>query len=185
MSTTEINTEITTEITTEINTGMTTEINTEMTTGINTGIKICISGNDCNVSYSTEYKGIDIFLIDYLTMYINLDNFDPTKDAINLTVTVPNRIEFIYIVKMIPFNEIQDIINHLLSNSEELRELLPWIRFLDEEFKLKMLKCFKFCKKLIVDLSTHRQMYEDFDILLIEDTQKTTESIIIMYNSLF
>ena len=152
---------------------------------MNTGIKITLL-NGCDVSYSSEFEGIDIFCGDDFMIHINLyNNFNPENIAIDLSVTLPNRQEFNQMSKMIPFNEIKIIIDHLLSNSEELHELLPWLRFLDEEFKLKMLKCFKFCNKLIEDLSTHRQMYPNFDILLIEDTQITTESIIAMYNSFF
>jgi len=149
---------------------------------MNTGIKITISVNGCDVSYSTEFKRIDIFCGDNLAMYINLENFDPTNDSFHLQVILPNRNEM---NKMIPFDEIQFLIDNLLLDSEELRELLPWLRFLDEEFKLKVLKCFKFCNKLIEDLSTHRQMYPNFNILLIEDPQTTTQSIEIMYNSFF
>ena len=150
---------------------------------MNTGIKININIlNGCDVSYSTESKGVHIICEDNLNLYFNLENFDPTNDSIDLRVTPLNRST---LNKIIPFNEIQIIIDCLLSNSEELRELLPWLRFLDEEFKLKMLKCFKFCNKLIEDLSTHMQMYPNFDILLIEDPQITTQSIEIMYNSFF
>ena len=83
---------------------------------MNTGIKITISGNGCDVSYSTEFKRIDIFCGDDLTMYINLENFDPTNDSIDLSVTPLNSST---LNKMVPFDEIQFIIDNLLLDSEE------------------------------------------------------------------
>jgi hypothetical protein len=163
-----------------VNGGCGVAINGGCGVAINGGCDVAINGG-CDVSYSTEFKDVRISCGDNLNLDFNLENFDPTG-ACHLQVTSPNRNDMII---MVPFTNIQFIINNLLSNSEELRELLPWLRFLDEDFKLKMLKCFKFCNKLIEDLATHRQMYPNFDILLIEDPQKTTESIIIMYNSFF